>query len=129
MISEMFFHDKEIDQSSNSYLFSDDFLIYFVSKKIMENGPSSSCEIYEWIINITSVSKLKYSHYARFLLNFRKIDNLFYLKQRQEEILKKTAKADSLLLILSQYTQEKVYKVLNENKKNCLKVVEWDKSI
>ena len=44
MISKMLY-EKEIKHNINSYLFDSNFLLYFVSKKLLKSGPSSGNEI------------------------------------------------------------------------------------
>ena len=114
MISKMLY-EKEIKHNINSYLYDNDFLLYFVSKKLLKSGPSSGTEIKKWIMDKTSTSNINLSQFTKFLSHFTENNSLFYLKPSYIEVLKKVNRFDSDFLILSWETQEKIYKGLCSN--------------
>ena len=99
MISKMLY-EKEIKHNINSYLYDNDFLLYFVSKKLLKSGPSSGDEIKEWIMDKTSTSNINLSQFTKFLSHFTENDSLYYLKPSYIEVLKKVNRFDSDFLIL-----------------------------
>ena len=114
MISEML-HEKEIKHNINSYLYANDFLLFFVSKKLFKNGPTSRYEIKKWIMDKTYTSNIKLSQFTKFLSHFTENNSLYYLKPNYIEVLKTINRFDSDFLIFSLETQEKIYKGLCSN--------------
>lgn len=69
MISKMLY-ENEIKHNADSYLYDDDFLLYYVSKKLLKNGSASSEEIKKWIMDKTSTSNINLSKFRNFLYHF-----------------------------------------------------------
>ena len=111
MISKMLY-ENEIKHNADSYLYDDDFLLYYVSKKLLKNGSASSEEIKKWIMDKTSTSNINLSKFRNFLYHFSENKYRYYLKPNYIETLKKVSRFDSNFLILSWETQDNIYKGL-----------------
>ena len=111
MISEIFY-SKEINTSKQQYIYEEDYLIYYLSKKLNSNGPSEDSKLKQWIMELTEVTNINKKRFDIFLSHFNISGSLYTIDENKKYILNKVSEFNSNFLFVSWEPQDMIYKHL-----------------
>ena len=106
-----FIYSNDIIESS-LYYYDEDFLFYYVCKKLKENGPSSIYEIKKWIIDRAKISNINNSKFCNFISKFKQSGNYYYLFDSEIFCLDLTKQFESDLFLMCWDNKDDLYKSL-----------------
>ena len=115
MISD-FIYSNDITDSS-LYFYDEDFLFYYVCKKLNENGPSSIYEIKKWITERAKISNINNSSVSSSRLNefketIHESYQEYYLFEKEISCLELTKQFESNLFFMCWDKKDDLYKSL-----------------
>lgn len=110
MISEFIYSNDTTD--SSLYYYDEDFLYYYVCKKLSENGPSSTGEIKKWIIDRAKISNINNSRFSHFIFKFKPCGKSWYLFEKEISCLELTKRFESNLFFMCCDKKDDLYKSL-----------------
>ena len=110
MISD-FIYSNDITDSS-LYFYDEDFLFYYVCKKLNENGPSSIYEIKKWITERAKISNINNSRFNHFISKLKPSGDGYYLFEKEISCLELTKQFESNLFFMCWDKKDDLYKSL-----------------
>ena len=110
MISDFIYSNDIID--SSLYYYDEDFLFYYVCKKLKENGPSTIDELKKWIIDRAKISNINNSKFGNFISRFKQSGNYYYLFESEISCLELTKQFESDLFFMCWDKKDDLYKSL-----------------
>ena len=110
MISDFIYSNDITDSSLYSY--DEDFLFYYVCKKLNENGPSSIYEIKKWITERAKISNINNSRFNHFISKLKPSGDGYYLFEKEISCLELTKQFESNLFFMCWDKKDDLYKSL-----------------
>ena len=112
MISDIFY-SYAIDQGKK-YKYEEDYVKYFIIKKINKSGSMDKYDLYNWLKNEYSLN-INWSRFNRFVSkNFIERENIVNISSLQIELIEKTKQFERVLFQLEWEKEEEIYKNLNQ---------------
>lgn len=106
-----FIYSNDIIESS-LYYYDEDFLFYYVCKKLKEKGPSTIYELKKWIIDRAKISNINNSKFRNFISKFKQSGNYYYLSEGEISCLELTKQFESDLFFMCFDNKDDLYKSL-----------------
>lgn len=113
MISDIFY-SYAIDQGKK-YKYEEDYVKYFIIKKINKSGSMDKYDLYNWLKNEYSLN-INWSRFNLFVSkNFIEQENIVDISSLQTELIEKTKYFERVLFQLEWEKEEEIYKILNHD--------------
>lgn len=113
MISDIFY-SYAIDQEKK-YKYEEDYVKYFIIKKINKSGSMDKYDLYNWLKNEYSLN-INWSRFNQFVSkNFIEQENKVNISSLQTELIEKTKQFERVLFQLEWEKEEEIYKILNHD--------------